>query len=106
MQVQKFVKKVDLIEAVQFTGSNGQEIVDWIKSRNDDVEVALMNEGGVDSHIRIAIRWVWGEEIVLFGDWVYAWASDNYVKTMPDGEFRAYYQAIDTVAKDPDGGAE
>lgn len=85
----KFRKKPVVIEAVQFTGQNGHEVMDWIEDRAEetDATIALQNAA-------IVIGTLEGDMLAAPGDWIIRGVKGEFYPCKPD-IFAATYEVAE-----------
>ncbi len=85
----KFRKKPVVIEAVQFTGGNGYEIMRWAHEGLPDIAQAIVFRGVAPDTIQI--RTLEGMHLAAPGDWIIRGVKGEFYPCKPD-IFAATYE--------------
>lgn len=95
--MQKFRKKPVVIEAVQYNGSNHEEIISFVgKSANYKANVGSSSDGkgGLQSYSKLTITTLEGEMLVSENDWVIKGVKGEFYPCKPE-IFSATYDIAD-----------
>jgi hypothetical protein len=84
-----FRKKPVVIEAREFTGANGYDIMRWVHEGRPDAAQAIVFRGY--SHDTLAIRTLEGTHTVSPGDWIIKGVKGEFYPCKPD-IFAATYE--------------
>ncbi len=93
--MKKFRKKPVVIEAIQFTGENSKECMEFCP-------VAKISEGPMADLI---IRTIEGDYLCTVGDWIIKDANGDFFPCKPD-PFEGAYEPIDTPVEPVNPAAE
>lgn len=85
----KFRKKPVVIEAVQFTGKNTDEILKFVNIGDD--RVAFVSSYGLDGYDKLTIKTLEGRMLAESGDWIIRGVKGEFYPCKPD-IFEATYE--------------
>lgn len=85
----KFKSKPKVIDAIQWTGKNGDEIFNWAEEMSDDTPPMYFDPNG-----EFKIETLEGDHIASIGDWIICGIHGEFYPCKPD-IFSKSYEVLD-----------